>query len=230
MFVGVGKEMKLNISKKYGQKQVFSNLSLQIDQGEVLCVLGASGSGKTTLLNVLAGLTDFEGNIENLPQKFGYVFQDSRLIPSLTVKENLRYVLEKSDENEEKITEILRKTEILHLQNAYPRTLSGGEKQRVAIARAFLIASPILLLDEPFSSLDTPLKIRLGETFSTLWREEKQTVVFVTHDMEEACMLAHRVVVLKDGNAALDIRLDGEIPRPYGQNPEIKRKLLSALL
>ncbi len=219
--------MKLNVSKSYQEKQVFSNLSLEIKEGEILCVLGASGSGKTTLLNILAGLIDFEGSIEASQERVGYVFQEPRLISSLTVEQNLQYACPSS---EEKIDEILRKTELIHVKNAYPNTLSGGEKKRVAIARAFLCSAPLLLLDEPFSSLDTPLKIRLSQVFFKLWKEQRQTVVFVTHDIEEACMLAHRVVVLKDGKIALDIPVDGDILRSYGENEKLRQKLLTAYI
>ena len=218
--------MKLCISKSYGEKKVFDGFSLEILEGEILCVLGESGGGKTTLLNILAGLTEYEGSVE-VPEKVGYVFQESRLLPNLTVAENLRYV----GGRDENITEILQKTELLSLKDKRPKALSGGEKQRVALARAFLSDAPLLLLDEPFSSLDTALKIRLCGVFAALWREKKQTTVFVTHDIEEACMLAHRVIVLRKGEIALDIRMpDGRLPRSYGENSEEKQKLLTTLL
>lgn len=219
--------MKLCISKSYGKQVVFNNFALEIEDGKILCVLGESGGGKTTLLNILAGLTVYEGAIDGAPKTVGYIFQEPRLLPNLTVEGNLRYV----GGTPEKIDELLAKTELTAQRDKKPRALSGGEKQRVALARAFLSDSEVLLLDEPFSSLDTALKIRLAEVFAALWQANKRTAVFVTHDIEEACMLAHRVVVLKDGKIALDLDMGGGgFPREYGKNSATKEKILAALL
>ena len=122
------------------------------------------------------------------------------------------------------------------MRHKRPKELSGGERQRVAIARAFLSKAPLLLLDEPFSSLDTALKIRLSRVFAQLWKENRPTVVFVTHDVEEACMLGQRIVVLKGGKIACDLDVEKEnlagadLPRGYGKELLLKEKLLQALL
>lgn len=218
--------MKLNISKSYGERRVFDELSLDIEEGEILCVLGASGTGKTTLLNVIAGLTEYEGSVENAPKSVGYIFQEPRLIPNLSVKENLRYV----GGRDEIIDEILRKIGLFDKCGERAGKLSGGEKQRVAFARAFVTEKDALLLDEPFSSLDTALKIRLMNVFAGLWKEKKKTAVFVTHDLEEACALAHRIVVLDEGKIVFDERLSGEIPRRYGEASALKERLLKVVL
>ena len=218
--------MKIRLSKSYSDKKVFENFSLEVGEGEVLCVLGKSGVGKTTLLNALAGLIAYEGNIENLPKEVGYIFQEPRLLPNLTVEQNLRY----AGGRVEDIDEILHKIGLFELKNKRPKFLSGGERQRVSIARAFLSDAKLLLMDEPFSSLDTALKIRLSETFAALWKEKRPTTIFVTHDLEEGLMLAHRIVVLSDGKVVKDMRLQGEIPRPYGENAEAKKELLQVLL
>ena len=219
--------MKLHISKTYGKQTVFEKFDLEIEEGKILCVLGESGGGKTTLLNILAGLTDYDGEIEGAPKKVGYIFQEPRLLPNLTVEENLRFV----GGTPEKIDQLLEKTEMTACKDKKPRALSGGEKQRVAFARAFLSDGDALLLDEPFSSLDTALKIRLAQTFASLWKTSPKTTVFVTHDIEDACMLAHRVVVLRGGKIALDLELENsDLPRPYGKNSALKDKILSAML
>lgn len=219
--------MKICVSKSYGTKTVFENFALDIKDGEILCVLGKSGSGKTTLLNILAGLTEFLGQTEGVPQRVGYIFQEPRLLPNLTVAENLAYI----GATDSAIEEILSKTELIALKDKRPKALSGGEKQRVSIARAFLTDAPLLLLDEPFSSLDTALKIRLSRAFAELWKEKKNTAVFVTHDIEEAWMLAHHIVVIEDGKLAAEFRLeDSELPREYGAGTELKQRVLSEML
>ncbi|MBQ8343075.1 MAG: ABC transporter ATP-binding protein [Clostridia bacterium] len=219
--------MRLCISKSYGKQVVFDGLELDIEEGKILCVLGESGGSKTTLLNILAGLTAYDGVIDGAPSKVGYIFQEPRLLPNLTVEENLRYV----GGSAEKIDELLKKTEMTACKNKKPRALSGGEKQRVAFARAFLSDGDMLLLDEPFSSLDTALKIRQAEVFAALWKSAQKTAVFVTHDIEDACMLAHRVVVLRGGKIALDLDMgEGELPRPYGKSSALKEKILLSLL
>ena len=219
--------MKLCITKKYGTKTVFENFSLKIREGEILCVLGASGVGKSTLLNILAGLFACEGTIEKASEKVGYIFQEPRLLPNLTVAQNLQYVGGRVED----IRKILEKVELCGLENEYPETLSGGEKQRVAIARAFLSESPLVLLDEPFSSLDTALKLRLINVFVELWKKRKQTAVFVTHDIEEAWLLGHRIIVIEGGEVVFDITPKNQtLPRTYGEESEEKKTLLQALL
>lgn len=218
--------MRIHISKSYENKRVFDALKLDVEEGEILCVLGASGSGKTTLLNAIAGLIDYQGEIENPPKSVGYIFQEPRLIPNLSVRENLRYV-GGMDEN---IDEILQKIGLFERCGDRASKLSGGEKQRVAFARAFVVEKDAVLLDEPFSSLDTALKIRLMDVFAGLWKAKKKTAIFVTHDVEEACALAHRIVVLDKGEIVFDEKLQGEIPRKYGENSIVKGKLFQTVL
>ncbi|MBQ8292106.1 MAG: ABC transporter ATP-binding protein [Clostridia bacterium] len=218
--------MRLFVSKSYGEKRVLHNLSLELVEGEITCVLGASGVGKTTLLNILAGLTTFEGEAE-VPENVGYIFQTPRLLPNLTVAQNLAF----AGSRYEDIACMLEKVGLVPHKDKRPKMLSGGEKQRVAIARAFLSNAPLLLLDEPFSSLDTALKIRLCELFCEVWQERKVTAVMVTHDIEEALMLGHRIVVLKDGGVALDIRPKRkEFPAKYGAACKEREELLRFLL
>ena len=223
--------MKLiNVQKCYGETTVFQDLSLQIKEGEILCVLGPSGSGKTTLLNMLCGICDFEGEQENVPKNSSYIFQEPRLLPNLTVVENLRY----AGGMVENIDEILQKIGLEEKKNSRPKQLSGGEKQRVSIARAFLSEAPLLLMDEPFSSLDTALKIKMVELFCSLLKTHKKTVVFVTHDVEEALMLAQRIVVLDKGKIIADLRTGIEnkrsFPCAYGAENPLRQQLLQLIL
>lgn len=224
--------MKLiDISKSYKTQTVFDRFSLDIEQGKILCILGVSGAGKTTLLNILAGLTDYSGRIEGKTQNVSYIFQEPRLLPALTIRQNLSFVGATPD----RIDRLLKGVELSHYADKRPKELSGGEKQRASIARAFCIPFDLLLMDEPFSSLDTALKIRLTDLFASLWREENKTgaktAVFVTHDLEEALALADRVIVLRDGKIAFDLPISRtQFPLPYGHGCPEREKLLSVLL
>lgn len=214
-----------DISKRYGALCVYDHFDLDIEEGKITSILGSSGSGKTTLLNILSGLTSYEGEID--PQKkCAYIFQQPRLVPNLTVRGNLKLVCRE----EEKIVSMLEKVELSDKADAYPVELSGGQAQRVSVARAFLYPSDLLLMDEPFSSLDTALKIRLIEVFCSLWREEKRTVVFVTHDAEEAYMLSHRALAVEGGKIVADVRDDSPVPRKYGENSLYRQKIVQAIL
>lgn len=218
-----------NVSKTYAGTKIYKNLSLEIESGKITCVLGPSGCGKTTLLNILAGLTSFDGIIRNIPQKISYIFQQERLLPNLTVRQNIAYVLGKNADYE-RIDLYLEKAELAEKANEYPSALSGGQAQRVSIVRAFVYPSELILMDEPFSSLDTALKIRLMKVFCDLWREERRTAIFVTHDAEEAYMLSHRAIILNHGEIIADILNDDIIPRPYGAASKYKENILEALL
>lgn len=216
-----------NITKRYGALTVYDDFSLDIEEGKITCLLGASGCGKTTLLNILAGLVPFEGSIEPSGLRCSYIFQQPRLVPNLTVEGNLRLVCK----DEKRVAEMLERVGLAEKRRAYPAELSGGQAQRVSVARAFLHPAQLFLMDEPFSSLDTALKIRLIDVFCALWREQKPTAVFVTHDVEEACMLAHRVLVLGGGGQLrADVSSDMPLPRPYGVASPFKSALLAALL
>lgn len=219
----------VNVSKKYANTPVYENFSLEIEEGKITCLLGASGCGKTTLLNMLAGLTPYEGRIGNVPERISYIFQEERLVPNLTVRQNVALVLGKNADGK-KISEMLEKVELSGKEDAYPAELSGGQAQRVSIARAFAYPSGLILMDEPFSSLDTALKIRLIDVFCRLWQEEKRTAVFVTHDAEEAYMLAHRAVLLDEGKVVADISENDPVPRAYGESSRFKQRILAELL
>ncbi len=218
--------MKLeHVTKRYGDRLALDDLSLELEEGRITAILGESGAGKTTLLNILAGLVPCEGTVEGR-KDFSYLFQSPKLLPNRTAEENLRFVLPKGAWG--KIGAMLEKVGLKGREKSYPQQLSGGERQRVAIARAFLYPHEILLMDEPFSSLDLSLKRTLIALVFDLWRERRQTIVFVTHDVHEAAMLAHRAVVLRRGRLVFDLPVDGE--RDFLAHPPCERELSRALL
>lgn len=191
----------INVTKTYQQKIVFENFNLDVQKGKILCVLGESGCGKTTLMNILTSLTDFKGSIEGLEQPLSVVFQQDRLVPNLTVLENLKLVFKDVTTKE---------LEIVGLQgteNLYPRSLSAGMARRVAILRALLFESKTLLMDEPFINLDIAVKYSIIDAIKQKRQSDtnKQTVIMVTHDIKEAVTMADRIVVLKNGQIIKDI-------------------------
>lgn len=218
--------MKLNVSKSYGKHVVFDGLQLEFDEGEIVCILGASGVGKTTLLQILARKIPFEGELLDVPNRVGYAYQEARLLPNLSVEDNLRYV----GATDEEIARLLADTQLTAHAKKRPFALSGGEKQRVALCRAVVGKRELLLLDEPFSSLDTPLKRKIYEAFLRLWQGYRPTVALVTHDIEEAWALGHRTIVLREGKIVLDTRPTATaLPRAFGEGVEWKRAVLRAL-
>lgn len=179
------------------------DLRLEAAAGEFLCLFGPSGCGKTTLLNIVAGLDrDYEGRIV-LPTAagrrqpvIGYVFQTPRLLPWRTVEQNIALVVPDAPRNAAIVDELLHATRLADFRHAYPERLSVGMARRVALARAFAVEPDILLLDEPFVSLDETTAERLRALLLEIWQARPTTVLFVTHDPREAVMLADRIVLL----------------------------------
>ena len=216
-----------HVGKKYGERTALEDITLELRDGEITAVLGESGAGKTTLLNILAGLIPHSGTVEGrLP--CSYLFQQPKLLPNLTAEGNLRFVLPK--ERWDSARNMLEKVGLGGREKSYPHELSGGERQRVAIARAFLYPHDMLLMDEPFASLDLLLKKSLLELVAALWKERRQTVVFVTHDVHEAAALAQRAIVLKNGRVVLDLGVDGEPPRDFFVRSRAEERLVRALM
>ena len=209
----------VHVTKRYGNREVVSDLSLDIAEGDIVALLGESGCGKTTTLRMIAGLeipdkgevwiggrcVAAEGRtiVPANGRGIGLVFQDLALWPHLTVAGNLGFVLASAkvprDQRAERIAEALRLVRIETHANAYPGKLSGGEQQRTAIARAIVGRPRLLLLDEPMSNLDIPLKSRLLSELAALQRSLGTTTIYITHDPAEAAALAHSVVMMQSG-------------------------------
>ncbi len=199
---------------------VIENLNLTINPQEFVCLVGPSGCGKTTLLNIIAGLdTDFTGEISvgqvTKKSKIGVVFQNPRLLAWRTVRQNIELVQERF-QNAELIDELLDVMQLTAFQNVYPERLSLGMSRRVALIRAFAVNPDLLLMDEPFVSLDAPTARQVRDLLLLLWKKRPHTVLFVTHDLREAIALADRLVFL----SAAPMRFVSEIVVPI---PRIER-------
>ncbi len=203
-----------NVSKKYGEIQALSNISLEVPDGELFFLIGPSGCGKSTLLRLIAGLDSpdtgdiaFEDKfITHLPSEkrnVSMVFQNYALWPHLTVFENVAFGLEVRKLSKQEITsrvqEVLDVVRILDLQYRHPHELSGGQQQRVGLARALAFNPSVLLLDEPLSNLDAKLKSEMTEEFFELHKRLKQTTIYVSHDHAECLPIAERIAVMNSG-------------------------------
>lgn len=190
-----------NLTKTYGNDKIFNKFNIEFEDNKVNCIVGESGCGKTTLLNIIAGLVEVDScEIDGITHKdISYVFQEDRLIKWLTIEENLKIALKKyyeKDELNDKIDKVLRLVGISEIKNKYPDELSGGMKQRVNIARAFGKPSKIILMDEPFKSLDYKIKYIIINEFIEILRKENRMVILVTHDLEEALYFNGNIIVL----------------------------------
>lgn len=211
------------LTKAYGKTEVYRGLDLSLEEGKITCILGESGSGKTTLLNCIAGLTDYIGQIT--PVKCSYVFQTPRLVPNLTAEQNLSLVCR----DKARVCAMLEDVGLGEKRGAYPKSLSGGQAQRVSLARAFLYESDALLMDEPFSSLDLRLKNEMHSLFLQINSRYRRTVLFVTHDVDEAVKLADRLLVLKGGKIVFDCAAKAEERAADGFCEGLRKRLVSVL-
>ncbi len=184
-----------NVEKKFKEKFVFENFSLNIRKNKIVCILGPSGCGKTTLLNLITGSLNVDkGEIYNGSEKISYVFQEDRLLEWKSVYENIKIVAR--DDEKEKILKLIDKVGLSGFHNYRPAELSGGMRQRCSIARAFFYDADLMLMDEPFKSLDYNLRLKLIENLISLWEETENSIIFVTHEIDEALLLGDYIMVL----------------------------------
>ena len=194
-----------------------ADLNLNLKSGEFICLVGPSGCGKTTLLNIIADLdNDYQGSIElsrqSIRPKIGYIFQNPRLLPWRTVRENIELVVEESL-SANIIDNLLEVMQLTPSQHVYPERLSLGMSRRVAITRAFAVDPDLLLMDEPFVSLDAPTARQIRDLLLSLWQQRPHTVLFVTHDLREAIALADRLIFLSSSPMSVISEINVPIPR-----------------
>ncbi|MBN2048979.1 MAG: ABC transporter ATP-binding protein [Spirochaetales bacterium] len=205
------------LTKSFDRLPVFRDLSLEIRRHRVTALLGPSGCGKTTLLNLLSGTLEPDGGtVEGVEGKrISYLFQEPRLLPWKTVEQNLDLVLKavtRREERKELIFRTLAAVGLAEFAHYYPEALSGGMRQRAAMARAFAYPGEILLMDEPFQALDLGRKISLVRDFEGLWRDDRRTGIFVTHDVHEALMLGDCIIVFSHRPATVVDSMENPVP------------------
>tara|TARA_B100000745_G_scaffold228521_1_gene153078 strand:+ start:999 stop:1745 length:747 start_codon:yes stop_codon:yes gene_type:complete len=224
----------LKTQNKQSQNLIFKNLNFTIKKGQFVSFFGPSGCGKTTLLNIISGLDkDFDGSVQTYKDatnsNISYMFQAPRLFPWLTAIENIKYPIKKRKNCEKIAFELIKKIGLEKYKNQYPNKLSGGMQRRIALARAFAPNPDILLLDEPFISIDKKVSNLLRKLLLKLWKKYKPIIIFVTHDLDEAIELADRICFLS--NLPSKILLDYEINLRRPRNQDSKNfKTLKRLL
>lgn len=217
-----------NLTKIYYKKEssvtAFKNISLQIKEGEFVCLIGPSGCGKTTLLRILAGLESQSSGTFAIESVSGdrplqsMVFQEKGVIPWLTVEENVAFGLKMrhlpKDFIRKQTDYYLQKVGLSNFSKLYPNEISGGMKQRISIARAFANDPEILLMDEPFAALDEQNKFILQEELLSIWSETKKTVLFITHSIDEALLLSDRIILMSAHPGEIVQEITVPVPRP----------------
>ena len=231
-----------NVVKKFngrnGEMVALNGVTLDIHDNEFICVVGPSGCGKSTLLNIIAGLLEptsgevyCDGKlVEGTGTDRGVVFQQYALFPWLTVKKNVRFALEmrgiKGKEADNLAMIYLEKVDLTKFADHYPKELSGGMKQRVAIARAYAADPQVLLMDEPFGALDAQTRTRLQTELLQTWERDQKTCFFITHDVDEAIILAQKVIVMSARPGRVKAIIDIDIPYPRDQETKMSPRFL----
>lgn len=233
-----------NVSKSIGDLEILEKVTFSVGKGEFLCMVGPSGCGKTTLLKCIAGLRTYHGEIfiegeksAGISKKIGYVFQEFSLFPFRTVKGNMEFGMEiqkrPNKEREKTVKDLLDLIRLHGFEQAYPHELSGGMQKKVAIARALATDPGILLMDEPFVSLDAQTRNMLQRELLRIWQKTQKTIVFVTHNVDEAVFLADRVIVLTKRPATIKTEFPVDLKRERDRTSlefvEIRKKVLKEL-
>ena len=231
-----------NVKKIYnsrnGEMIALNGVSLDIYENEFICVVGPSGCGKSTLLNIIAGLLEPSSGkvycdgkeVVGTGTERGVVFQQYALFPWMTVKKNVMFGLNlqgiKGAEAEEKAMKYIKMVQLEDFLDHYPKDLSGGMKQRVAIARAYAVNPSVLLMDEPFGALDAQTRTQLQSELLETWEKERKTCFFITHDVDEAIILAQKVIIMSARPGRIKEIVDINIPYPRTQETKMAPEFL----
>lgn len=215
-----------NLTKKFGDLLVLDDISFDVMQGEFLCIVGPTGCGKTTFLNSLTKLYDITSGeilindepVDLMKHNIAYIFQEYSTFPWLKVEENIKYGLhiKKFPKNEiqKRVDEVIEMVGLQEYRDYYPNQLSASMLQRVVIARAFAVQPELLIMDEPYGQLDISLRFKLEDELLKLWKKTGTTVIFITHNIEEAVYLGERVLVLTNKPTNIKAEVINDLPRP----------------
>lgn len=221
-----------------GEMIALNDIDLDIMENEFICVVGPSGCGKSTLLNIIAGLSEPTSGkvlcdgveVKGTGTERGVVFQQYALFPWMTVKKNVMFGLGlkgiKGREAEEIAMKYIKMVQLEDFGNHYPKELSGGMKQRVAIARAYAVNPSVLLMDEPFGALDAQTRTQLQQELLETWEKEKKTCFFITHDVDEAIILAQKVIIMSARPGRIKEIVNIDIPYPRDQETKMSARFL----
>jgi len=203
----------INVSKKYNDLEILKDFNISFERNKITCLFGPSGVGKTTIANIIAGIVPIdEGKIEGIDNSlFSYVFQEPRLLKWYSVYDNIDFVLKDvypPDNRVNIINNYLNMVGLTEYKNYKINALSGGMEQRVSLARAFAYPSDILIMDEPFKGLDFKLKQEMISLFKSMWHKSKRTVIFITHQVDEAVILSHTIYKLNKRPVSIENRID----------------------
>ena len=230
------------LTKSFGDSPVLAEIDLEIEPGEFVAIVGRSGCGKSTLLRLITGLVaPTEGNVvldghksHTLNPDVRVMFQDARLLPWQKVLANVELGLlshtkaAHPNERHRQAQQVLASVGLNNRAADWPGELSGGQRQRVALARALVSRPRLLLLDEPLGALDALTRIEMQQLLEQLWQEQEFTALLITHDVEEAVVLADRVILIEDGQIALDTQID--LPRPRQRGNEVFAKTVETIV
>ncbi|TCL63351.1 sulfonate transport system ATP-binding protein [Hydrogenispora ethanolica] len=215
-----------NMTKYFGDLCVLDNISFDVQEGEFLCIVGPTGCGKTTFLNTLTKLYDVTSGeilvngepVDLKKHNLAYIFQEYSTMPWLKVEENVRFGLEikglPEAEIKKRADEVIKMVGLEPFRSYYPKQLSASMLQRVVIARAFAVQPELLLMDEPYGQLDLDLRFKLEDELIRLWEKTKTTVIFITHNIEEAVYLGQRILVLTNKPTKIKEEIMNDLPRP----------------
>jgi len=219
---------------KHDKKKItaLKNINIKINSNEFICIVGPSGCGKTTLMNMIGGLISSndqiifanKNNKKHKHKDFGYVFQSSRLLPWLTIKENIELVTEESFDDYAKIENLLSNFGLKDFANYYPKSISGGMRRKVSLARALVNEPKVLLMDEPFISLDQPTSRNLYNVLLEYWHKNPITIIFITHNLKEAILLGERIVFFskRPGTVVFDYKIKSRTAHKFNiDNQEV---------